>query len=125
MPNSRKLPRNPRLRLGAYSAMKVAAPPYSPPVEKPWIIRSRTSRIGAHIPIVSYDGTRPTSSVAPDIIRIVIASTCLRPSRSPSGPQTSPPSGRTRNETANVISASRVWLSVSPGKIAAEMYVTP
>jgi hypothetical protein len=94
-------------------------------VEKPWIIRSSTSRIGAHRPIESYDGTRPTHSVAPDISRIVIARTCLRPRRSPSGPQTRPPSGRTRNETANVISASSVALSASPGKIAAEMYVTP
>ena len=31
--------------------MKVAAPPYSPPVEKPWIIRRRISRIGAQMPM--------------------------------------------------------------------------
>jgi hypothetical protein len=35
VPNSRKLPKNPRFLSGAYSAMKVEAPPYSPPVEKP------------------------------------------------------------------------------------------
>jgi hypothetical protein len=59
--------------------------------------------------------------VAPDIIRMVIASTCRRPIRSPSGPHTSPPRGLTRNDTANVINASKVALSVFPGKIAAEM----
>lgn len=53
VPNSRKLPQNPRLRSGAYSAMKVAAPPYSPPVEKPWMIRSRNSSAGAAQPIVA------------------------------------------------------------------------
>lgn len=47
VPNSRKLPRNPRLRSGADSAMKVAAPPYSPPVEKPGTARRTISRIGA------------------------------------------------------------------------------
>lgn len=31
--------------------MKVAAPPYSPPVEKPWIMRRITSRTGAQKPI--------------------------------------------------------------------------
>ena len=53
VPNSRKLPKKPRLRHGAYSAMKVAAPPYSPPVEKPWIIRSSTISTGAQNPIVA------------------------------------------------------------------------
>jgi hypothetical protein len=53
VPNSRKLPKKPRFLSGAYSAMKVAAPPYSPPVEKPWIMRSRMSPIGARIPRVA------------------------------------------------------------------------
>jgi hypothetical protein len=43
-------PRVPRPR-GAYSAIKVAAPPYSPPVEKPWIILRTTISTGAHNPI--------------------------------------------------------------------------
>jgi hypothetical protein len=85
--------------------MKVAAPPYSPPVEKPWISRATISSAGAQKPIVEYDGIRPTQNVAPDISRIVIASTRRRPTRSPSGPQTSPPSGRTRNDTAKTSSA--------------------
>src|SRR3546814_7816834 len=37
VPNSRKLPQKPRFASGEYSAMNVAAPPYSPPVENPWI----------------------------------------------------------------------------------------
>ncbi|SKY81591.1 Uncharacterised protein [Mycobacteroides abscessus subsp. abscessus] len=35
VPNSSSDPYLPRLLSGAYSAMNVAAPPYSPPVEKP------------------------------------------------------------------------------------------
>lgn len=38
---SRNDPQKPRLRSGAYSAMNVAAPAYSPPVENPWIMRNR------------------------------------------------------------------------------------
>ncbi|MDA4086802.1 hypothetical protein MHAS44199_14080 [Mycolicibacterium hassiacum DSM 44199] len=63
--------------------------------------------------------------MAPAISRMVSASTRRRPSRSPSGPQTNPPSGRTRNDTAKVIRASRVAVGPSPGKIAAEIYETP
>lgn len=47
-PNSKELPQNPRLLSGAYSAMKVAAPPYSPPVESqclgPGVIEVRDNR---------------------------------------------------------------------------------
>jgi len=121
VPNSRKLPQKPRLSSGAYSAMNVAAPPYSPPVEKPWIMRSATSAAGAHKPMLPYDGKRPTSSVATDMMMMVSASTCLRPSLSPSGPQKSPPSGRTRKEIAKVASAKRVACAVLPGKSAAEI----
>ena len=53
VPTSRKLPKKPRRRSGAYSAMNVAAPPYSPPVEKPWTIRRRYSRIGAAMPMLA------------------------------------------------------------------------
>jgi hypothetical protein len=51
VPDSRKLPKKPRFLSGAYSAMNVAAPPYCPPVEKPWIMRSTISPIGARIPM--------------------------------------------------------------------------
>ncbi|EQB14713.1 hypothetical protein L288_00750 [Sphingobium quisquiliarum P25] len=52
---------------------------------------------------------------------MVSASTDLRPSRSPSGPQNSPPSGRTRKDMANVASAKSTASSISPGKSAAEI----
>ncbi len=40
------------------------------------------------------------SAVAPEISRIVIANTDLRPMRSPIGPHTMPPRGRRTKETA-------------------------
>ena len=94
--------------------MKVAAPPYSPPVEKPCTARSRISRIGAAIPMVSTEGIRPMQKVAPAMRMIVSARMRLRPRRSPSGPQNKPPRGRTRNENAKVLSARMV--PYSPGK---------
>jgi hypothetical protein len=51
VPSSRKLPKKPRRLSGAYSAMKVDAPPYSPPVEKPWTSRNRISSTGAQKPM--------------------------------------------------------------------------
>ncbi len=51
VPNSSQLPRKPRLRSGAYSAMKVEAPAYSPPVEKPCTRRAASSRTGAPTPM--------------------------------------------------------------------------
>ena len=49
--NSSQLTVKPRRRSGAYSARNVAAPPYSPPVEKPWRHRSKRSSRGAAKPI--------------------------------------------------------------------------
>lgn len=87
---------------GAYSAMKVEAPPYSPPVEKPCTSRKRISSSGAQKPIEAYEGIRPMQKV-PSAIRIIVsARTFLRPSRSPIGPKNMPPSGRTRKATAKV-----------------------
>src|SRR3546814_13487027 len=105
--------------------MKVAAPPYSPPVENPWIIRSAISSAGAQKPMLSYEGIRTTQKVAPAISNMVKASTDLRPMRSPSGPQNSPPSGRMRKEMAKVASEYSTACSVSPGNHAAEIKVTP
>lgn len=87
--------------------MKVAAPPYSPPVEKPCTMRSRTSRTGAQSSIWSKVDRMPMANVATDINTMVAARIVFRPSRSPSGPQTSPPRGRTRKEIAKVASANR------------------
>ena len=45
-----KLPIRPRRPAGACSTRNAAAPPHSPPVEKPWNMRQITSRIGAQKP---------------------------------------------------------------------------
>ncbi len=59
-------------------------------------------------------------NVAAAIMMIVVASTALRPSLSPSGPSTRPPSGRNTNDTANTSSVAAVPAS---GKNCAVMYV--
>lgn len=63
VPNSSQLPRKPRRLPGAYSAMNVAAPPYSPPAEKPCTGRARTTRTRASTPTVSHEGNRPMAKV--------------------------------------------------------------
>ena len=45
-------------------------------------------------------------NVAPAISRIVVASTPFRPTLSPRGPSTMPPSGRNTNDTANTASVA-------------------
>jgi hypothetical protein len=55
-------------------------------------------------------------------MRMVVANTFCRPSRSPSGPQTIPPSGLIRNDTANTSrlpSVEAAWFSL--GKNASPM----
>ncbi len=107
----------PRFLSGAYSAMKVEAPPYSPPVEKPWIMRKTISRIGAHRPMLAYEGIRPMHRVPAAIMIMVRARTFLRPTRSPRGPKNAPPMGRTRKATAKVAKEdSRLAVSLPPGK---------
>lgn len=54
----------------------------------------------AQSPICSDVGSTPMRAVPIAIVAIVKHSTFCRPSRSPSGPSTSPPRGRTRNDTA-------------------------
>lgn len=97
--------------------MKVAAPPYSPPVEKPWSIRKTISRTGAHTPIVSCEGMRPMANVPTAIMIMVSARIFLRPSRSPIGPKNIPPRGLTRKATAKVANEDRSWVvSLPDGK---------
>ena len=115
------LPQKPRLASGAYSAMNVAAPPYSPPVEKPWMSRSNSSRAGAAMPIWLYVGSTPIRNVQADITRIVNASTFCRPMRSPIGPRMMPPNGRIRKPAANRPSEASVVACTSPGKNALPM----
>ena len=50
---------------------KIDAPVYSPPTEKPCAILQINSRIGAHIPIVAYDGIRPIQNVLIDMMTMV------------------------------------------------------
>ena len=48
-----KLAEKPRLFSSECSSAISAAPPHSPPTAKPWMSRSRISRIGASTPMVS------------------------------------------------------------------------
>ncbi|CAM5584949.1 hypothetical protein SGLAM104S_06965 [Streptomyces glaucescens] len=116
MPTSRKLPKKPRRLSGAYSAMNVEAPPYSPPVENPCTIRKRISRTGAQTPMPAC-GMRLIANVPTAIMIMVMERMRLRPTRSPSGPKTIPPSGRTRKATAKVAKELRSWaVSLPEGK---------
>lgn len=94
--------------------MKVDAPPYSPPVEKPWIRRKKISRAGAQRPIEAWDGMTPMAKVPTAIMIMVRARTFLRPIRSPMGPKNIPPSGRTRKATAKVANEESSWVVLFP-----------
>ncbi len=116
-PKSSQLPINPRLRSGEYSATKIDAPVYSPPTEKPCAILHSSSRIGAQIPIVAYEGIRPIQKVLIDMITIVIARIFCRPYLSPSIPKNRPPNGRIKNGTEKVPSAAIICtLGLASGK---------
>lgn len=94
--------------------MKVDAPPYSPPVEKPCTRRKKISRAGAQRPMASWEGMTPMAKV-PTAIRIMVsARTFLRPILSPIGPKTMPPRGRTRKATAKVANEERSWVVSFP-----------
>ena len=74
---------NPR-RLGCACSKAInAAPPHSPPTDRPCTIRSRISRIGARIPAWSRVGRNAINAVATPIMLIVSTSTDFRPFRSP------------------------------------------
>lgn len=66
-----------------------------------------TRMIGAAMPIFSYPGRNPIAAVEPPMISSVARNANLRPMRSPTRPNTSAPSGRTANPTANVASVLR------------------
>ena len=100
VPNSSQLPKKPRFLAGAYSAMNVAAPPDSPPAEKPCRPRRRRTKIAAHMPIWSQVGRSPMTNVEPDMSSTVRARIFCLPSLSPSGPSTKLPNGRMTNVTA-------------------------
>lgn len=97
--------------------MKVEAPPYSPPVEKPWSIRKKMSRMGAQTPMASWEGMIPIAKVPIAIMIMVRARIFLRPTLSPMGPKNMPPRGRTRKATAKVAKEERSWVvSLPDGK---------
>lgn len=84
------------------------APPHSPPRPIPWARRQITSRMGAHMPMTSYEGIRPMSTVDAPIICRVRISIFLRPILSPKWPKIMPPSGRATKPTAKVAKARMV-----------------
>ena len=77
-----KLEKKPRRLEVAASDMYVALVPYSPPTEKPWITRMRTSRIRAHRPITSWVGSTAIAKEPADIMVTLSVSAALRPLRS-------------------------------------------
>lgn len=87
-------PKNPRRCFSACSTVSRAAPLDSPPSDTPCTIRSATSRIGAVMPSVPYDGSNPIAVVAMPIISSVVTKMDLRPIRSPRCPNSRAPNGR-------------------------------
>ena len=85
--------------------MRAVALPNSPPAEKPWMSRATRIPIGAMMPIVSYDGITVISNVPTTINPIESDNAGLRPTRSAYEPRTMAPTGRIRNDAANVPSA--------------------
>ena len=91
-------------------------------------MRSVSRSTGANQPIVSYPGTRPTINVDRPMIEMVTRKVYLRPTRSPSRPNTRAPKGRTRKPAENVNSATMnctegsnivqnlapIWVAVHP-----------
>ena len=71
--------------------------------------------IGAAMPIVAAFGSRPTMKVDRPMIRMVTRKVYLRPTMSPTRPNTMAPNGRTMKPAAKASSAkmSRVaWLNI-------------
>jgi glycosyltransferase involved in cell wall biosynthesis len=58
---------------------------------------------GAAAPATAYDGRQPISVVAARIMTSAATSAALRPCRSPKCPKITPPTGRAKNPTANVL----------------------
>jgi len=59
-------------------------------------------------------GSRPTAKVLTAMRIMVTASTFCRPTRSPSGPNTNPPSGRTTKAAAKVANVDTSWVPEEP-----------
>ena len=73
--------------------------------------------------MAAYVGSRPTRNVDTPMITIVIRNVYLRPTRSPSRPNTSAPNGRTKKPAANASSAKmKPVVSLTPEKNCFEMF---
>ncbi|OFR86443.1 hypothetical protein HMPREF2863_03995 [Micrococcus sp. HMSC067E09] len=87
------------------SETKAAMVEISPPAEKPWTMRRKTSRTGAMTPIEWAVGSRPMHMVAPHMTPRTIMRVLRRPILSASGPKNRPPSGRMKKERAKTAKA--------------------
>ena len=98
---------SPRLRVAECSAMKMAAPPHSPPSATPWISLRAIKAIGRGQPDLPVGGQEADREGrrAPIMIT-VIRKAPLRPARSPMRPKIKAPSGRKANPAANEPSAN-------------------
>ena len=88
------------------------APPYEPPRQSPWIMRRQNRMIAALKPICSKVGIKPIAPVPSAMPTSVKMKVYLRPTRSPSQPNTKAPNGRTRNPAVNsaiVLSRAATW----------------
>jgi hypothetical protein len=67
--------------------------------------------------MAACEGMRPMAKVPTAIMIMVRARMALRPTLSPSGPKTMPPTGRTRKATAKVANEPSSWaVSFPEGK---------
>jgi hypothetical protein len=110
-------PYQPRRPSGAYSTTKAVAPAASPPTESPWAARNTTSSTGASTPMAACPGSSPMPAVAAAISTMTVTSTWRRPTRSPSRPNSTAPTGRARNAVANTAKlADSPAIGSAPGK---------
>ena len=90
---------------GALSMMYTKEPTSWPPTDSPCSRRTAVSSTGAHTPAVSYVGRHPSRNVGSAISRIDTVSAFLRPVRSPTCPNSTPPTGRMKNAPAKTPNA--------------------
>ncbi|KGS73607.1 hypothetical protein X947_5766 [Burkholderia pseudomallei MSHR7334] len=91
-----------------------AAPPTSPPAEKPCSSLPQRISSGAPTPIAAYGGANAMTPVPVAITRMVSVSAALRPARSPYTPIASAPSGRAMKPMPNAMKASTSSVPVLP-----------
>jgi len=112
-PKSATAPIKPRRSGFARSTRKTMEVVYSPPTERPCIIRNNVSRTGAMRPSTSYPGSTPIRNVGTAMAATDAVSAARRPNRSPIWPNTAPPIGRIRKPTAKTPKAARICATLS------------